>query len=572
MLANFPASYDEAYDWAWSDWKPYFEALAETALSAETIEAWLEDWSTLGRMFWEVAARMRVGTTVDTTDEEAEARFKNFMATINPEAQKITFELNKKLVASKLAPEEVKISMRNIEAQIRLYNEDNLILHTKISGLGTRYNKIAGAQTVEWEGEEITLRQLMPVFKETDRERRRQAWELTQERLFQDREGHNELWREYMETRKQIYGNSKLENYREYAWLDRGRFDYTTDDAIAFTEAIAETVVPVVTAIREKDRELLGYDSMRPWDMNVDPRGREPLTAYETIDGFINTTEAVFKQVDSELGSQFQTMKDDGLLDLENRKGKGPGGYCTYYPVVERPFIFMNAVGLDSDVRTLLHEAGHAFHGFARANLKYLMQRSSPMEFNEVASMAMELLATPYLTKEHGGYFTEAEAARFQIDHLRGIVSFWPYMAIVVAFQHWIYTNHDEATNPDNCDAKWMELVERFMPHVDWTGYEKFIVNRWRRQLHIFRVPFYYVEYGLAQLGAVQVWANALKNQEAALSQYQDALALGGTVTLPELFATAGGKLAFDSATLGEAVALIEKTIGELEAVQIGKR
>jgi oligoendopeptidase F len=567
MLTNFPSSYQQAYDWQWSEWKPYFEVLAETELSSETIEQWLQDWGTLGRMFWEVSARMRVATTVDTTDEEAEARFKNFMAAINPEVQKITFALNKKLVESGLAPEAIKIPMRNIEAQIRLYNEDNLPLFTKLSGLGIRYDKLSGAQTVEWEGKEVTLRQLSPVFKDTNREKRRQAWVLSQERVYQDRDAYNELWREYMETRKQIYQNAGFNNYREYAWLDRNRFDYTPEEAIAFTEAIAETVVPVATHLREKDRELLGYEAMHPWDISVDPQGREPLKPYETIAEFIDTTEAVFTRVDPELGGQFQTMKEDNLLDLENRKGKGPGGYCTYFPVVERPFIFMNAVGLDEDVRTLLHEAGHAFHGFARSNLKYLMQHSSPMEFNEVASMAMELLATPYLTKEKGGYFSESEAARFQIDHLRGIINFWPYMAVVVAFQHWIYSQHDDASNPDNCDAKWIELSERFIPGIDWNGYEQHKSNRWRQQLHIFRVPFYYVEYGLAQLGAVQVWANALKNQKTALAQYQDALALGGTVKLPELYATAGGKLAFDSETLGEAMALIEEKIAKLEAV-----
>jgi oligoendopeptidase F len=308
----------------------------------------------------------------------------------------------------------------------------------------------------------------------------------------------------------------------------------------------------------------LGYDTLRPWDTQVDPLGRDPLRPFETVAVLAEKAETIFQQVDPELGEYFATMRRESLLDLDNRKGKAPGGYCTGFPVTGRPFIFQNAVGVEGDVRTLLHESGHAFHGFERQKLPYIQQRSSPMEFNEVASMAMELIAAPYLEASKGGYYADADANRARMNHLEGIIAFWPYMAVVVAFQHWIYTHHDTATDPDNCDAKWNELWGRFMKGVDHTGLEQYIPNRWRRQLHIFRVPFYYVEYGLAQLGAVQVWANALQDPAKTLGQYRQALALGGTVTLPELYRTAGAKLAFDAGTLGEAVHLIETTLEKL--------
>jgi len=265
------------------------------------------------------------------------------------------------------------------------------------------------------------------------------------------------------------------------------------------------------------------------------------------------------------LGDQFDIMAAEGLLDLANRKGKAPGGYCIDFDVAKRPFIFMNAVGLHGDVQTVLHESGHSFHTFATADLPYLAQRSTGMEFAEVASMAMELLAAPYLNRSLGGFYTAGEAARARIDHLEGSIMFWPYMAVVDAFQHWVYENPDSGIIPKKCDVQWELLAQQFMPAVDWTGIEQYRRLGWQQKLHIHTVPFYYVEYGLAQLGAVQVWANALEDQAASVAAYRRALALGGTIPLPELFEAAGARFAFDSDILGEAVRLIETTIRELE-------
>ncbi|HEX9617698.1 MAG TPA: M3 family metallopeptidase, partial [Anaerolineales bacterium] len=253
------------------------------------------------------------------------------------------------------------------------------------------------------------------------------------------------------------------------------------------------------------------------------------------------------------------------LLDLENRKGKAPGGYCDDFKATRRPFIFMNAVGLHDDVQTLLHEGGHAFHLFEMIHLPYFHQLETPMEFNEVASMAMELLAAPYLSAEQGGFYSQEDTARARIEHLEACLLFWPYMVVVDAFQHWVYENHQEARDPANCDAKWTELWERFMPGVDWSGLEAERATGWQRKLHIHEDPFYYVEYGLAQLGAFQVWGNALKDQAGAVAAYRKALSLGGTATLPQLYATAGARLAFDAGTLSSAIRLAEETITKLE-------
>ncbi|MCA9882401.1 MAG: M3 family oligoendopeptidase [Anaerolineae bacterium] len=567
MFDNLKSKLDDALSWGWDDFAPYYDDLLARAVDGDSLEQWLGDWSSTSKLVMEVGSRLRVATTVDTTDEEASARYKAFMANVFPKVQEKSFLLNKKLVDTGIVPEGMAIPMRRIRAEIELFREENLPLFVQESDLGLAYNKLVGAQTVMWDGEEKTISQMSPVFLETDRSRREEAWKLIQSRLREDREAQNGLWRQLMALRKQIGRNAGYDNYRDYIWQDKGRFDYTPEQVLQFTSAIEEVVVPAAERLAEQRRQQLGLETVRPWDTDVDPMNREPLKPFDSIDEFEQRTEAIFKQVDPELGSQFATMRTEKLLDLGNRKGKGPGGYCTGFPVSERPFIFQNAVGVDRDIRTLLHEAGHAFHGFARYELPYAQQMGSPMEFNEVASMAMELLAMPYITEDNGGYYTAAEAARSRIGHLEGIIKFWPYMAVVVEFQHWIYANHDEATNPDACDAKWLEIWNRFMTDIDFSGYEDYILNRWRRQLHIFRVPFYYIEYGLAQLGAVQVWANALKDQAAALSQYRDALALGGTVTLPQLYETAGARLAFDADTLRTYIDLIEGTIGELEAI-----
>jgi len=566
MFDNLPSNPLEYVDWQWEDYAPYFDDLIAREVTEDNINQWLIDWSKMVKGVWEAYARLNVAVTVDTNDEESDAKHKNFIRNIFPQAQKATFQLNQKLVQSEIVPEGMEIPMRNIESALKLFNEANLPLQSKLSELGTKYNRITGAQTIEWDGEEQTLMQVRKVFFDTDRERREKAWLLTQERMREDREAYNDLWRELMDIRKQMTENVGLDDYRQYAWLERNRHDYDPEDALEFVEAIEKVVVPVVAELREKRRQTLGVDALRPWDTEVDAEGREALKPYETIEDFEAQTEKIFMQVDPELGDYFKTMREEKLLDLDNRKGKAPGGYCTFFATSNRPFIFMNAVGAGTDVRTLLHEAGHAFHGFSSSDLPFMQQRRAPMEFNEVAAMAMELLALPYVTQDNGGYFDENDTKRYVEGQLERILEFWPYMATVVAFQHWIYTNHELATDPTECDRKWVQLWNRFMVGIDWSGYEDFIVNRWRRQLHIFRVPFYYIEYGLAQLGAVQVWERALSDQAQALADYRSALELGGTVKLPELYERAGVKLAFDAEKLQSAVDLITSHLDKAQA------
>jgi len=421
-----------------------------------------------------------------------------------------------------------------------------------------------GAQTVQWEGEERTISQMYPLQLESDRATREKAYRLVVERQFTDFEALGEVWSKVMPMRKQIAANANLPDYRSYMWQQKLRFDYTPEDAQSFQRAIEEVVVPAAARVRERRRKRLSIDSVRPWDTEVDPFGSEPIRPFKTMDELNAGTKSIFDKVDPELGRRYQIMIDEGLLDLENRKGKAPGGYCTIFPVSHRPFIFMNSVGTHDDVQTLLHEGGHCFHVFETARIELFHNINTPMEFNEVASMSMELLAAPHLMAS--GMYTEAEAARVRIQHLESNLIFWPYMAVVDAFQHWIYENHDLATDPVKCSEQWSQIYDRFMIGLDWNGLEQYKATRWQRQLHIYKIPFYYIEYGLAQLGAAQVWANSLNDYDGTVKAYRKALSLGSTVTLPELFQAANAKFAFDAPTLKRSVDLMEQVIEELES------
>jgi oligoendopeptidase F len=555
----------DALEWKKDKYEPYFNDLIEREITAETVEQWLLDWTKIGNLVYEVYSRLEVATTIDTTDEKSDKLRRDFMDNVLPAMMITNNVLNKKLLESGLEPDGLEVPMRNIRGDAALFRENNIPLFTEESKIGMEYDKISGSQTVEWEGQEVTLAQLAPIGQEQDRNKREKAWRLAAERRRQDRDAQNDLWTKYMVLRGKVADNANMPDYRAYKWQDLHRFDYSPEDNLRFLDAIEKVAVPAATKIYEKRRTRLGIEKLRPWDLQVDPLGLDPLRPYETIEQMEATTESIFNKVDPQLGEYFNIMRKEKLLDLDNRKGKASGGYCTFYSVVKRPFIFMNAVGLHGDVQTLLHEGGHSFHVFENEHLPYIQQYEIPMEFAEVASMAMELLTAPYLAKSEGGFYTDEEAARARVEHLEGIITFWPYMAVVDTFQHWIYTNHTEATDPDNCDTKWTELWERFMPDVDYSGIEDFRLNRWRRQLHIFQVPFYYIEYGLAQLGAVQVWAKSLENQKEAIRNYRKALSLGATSKLPDLFATAGAKLDFDAKTLKEALELVETTIHQLD-------
>jgi oligoendopeptidase F len=565
MFTDLPRTANDILDWSWDHVEPYYTDLAARSLDAATIMSWLQDWTRIGDLTSELASRLYVATTRNTADTEAEQRYHAYLNNLYPAIMAAEQSLRQKLLDSGLEPAGLAIPLRTIRAEAALYREANLPLLAEEQRLCNEYNKIVGAQTIEWEGGEATVQQLQPVYQQADRPTRKRAWRLVAQRQHADRAAINELWGKFMHLRRQIAANTGLPDYRAYSWQALGRFDYTPENCFEFQQAIEAIVVPAAQRIYEKRRQRLGLDRLRPWDVDAQqPLDARPLRPFADVTELEAKAEAMLRRVDPELGGYFATMRRENLLDLDNRKNKGPGGYCTAFDAEQRPFIFMNAVGVADNVRTILHEAGHAFQVFEGVHLPYRQQREVPMEFSEVASMAMELLASPYLTTDEGGFYTAEEAARARIDHLEHIILFWPYMAVVDAFQHWVYTNHTAATDPANCDAQWAKQWQRFMCGIDWSGLETEMSTGWQRKQHIHRHPFYYIEYGLAQLGAIQVWRNALRDQANAVSNYRKALALGGTVALPDLYNTAGARFAFDHQTVQAAVDLLEATIAEL--------
>ncbi|MBC8332797.1 MAG: M3 family oligoendopeptidase [Anaerolineae bacterium] len=551
----------------WSDLEPYYQELLTRPFDAASVAAWLADWSELRKLVDETYARLQLTSFQNTADAEAEERYYYFLENLYPKLQAADQQLKEKLLASDLEPEGMRVPLMRMRAEAQIFRDANLLLQTEERKLGSQYSKITGGQNIIYQGENLTLQQAAAKMHTPERAVREQLWQLTAERQLQNRGAINDLWVQAMELRQQIAANADLPDYRAYRWQQLHRFDYTPQDSKDFFEAIAEVAVPAAQRVYARHCTRLGLDSLRPWDLEREQSTmRFPgIQAYETPEDFDTIAEDVFQQVDPELGAYFASMRREHLLDLQNRPGKSPGAFCTSFATQARPFIFMNAVGMETDVRVLLHEAGHAFHVFERSRLPYHHQWRANMEFNEVASTAMEFLAAPYLSKSHGGYFSKADAARARVQHLENTLLFWPYMAVVSAFQHWVYEHPTLSSDPAQCDAQWSALNARFMPSLDWSGLEDALATGWHRKLHIHRYPFYYIEYGLSQLGAVQIWANALNDQACALVDYRAALALGGTATIPELYAAAGVRLAFDVQTLGAAVDLLERTILELE-------
>ena len=568
MQNEYPQDTEALLNWKWADIEPFYRELSARELSAANVNDWLKDWSDLLSQVDELYTRLYTATTQYTADKAIEQRFNTFIESIQPNIRTADQTLKRKLLDSHLEPKGFDLPLRKMRTEAGIFREKNLPLFTEEQKLVSRYNQVVGAQTYFWEGRERTRSEMAPLLQAKDRQIRQKAWQVLLDGRLKNRAVLNEHWEKLMDVRMQIAANNGLKDYRAYIWEQRFRFDYTPEDCKAFHRAIEEVAVPAALRIYDRHKKKLGLETLRPWDTNVDPFGLEPLKPFQTTGELEQKTRSILDQIDRDFGNYFETMMSAGLLDLEARKNKAPGAYSMGFAIRRQPFIFMSSSGTHGDVMTLLHESGHAVHEFERGKIEYFQQRSEnylPAEFAEVASMGMELLGSSYLAKDQGGFYNEAETARARIQHLEEIICFWPYMALIDTFQHWIYENPGQSSHGVNCENKWAELWDRFMPGVDYTDYDDAKKTYWHRQLHIFTIPFYYIEYGMAQLGAAQVWANSLNNPREAIGAYKAALALGSTVGLPKLYETAGAKFTFDAATLRHSVDLLEKTIAELE-------
>lgn len=551
----------------WSKIAPLFDQLEvrlATVKSVADLEAWLLAWGELSAALDEESSRRYIAMTCHTDNADAEKAYLHFVEHVEPQLKPRQFKLEKLLIEHPLANDLPKprydVFLRDVKNHVELFREENVALETEEAKVGQQYQKLSGALTVQFRGEEKTLIAMGKYLEEPDRALRQEAWELVAKRRLAERDKFEEQFDQLVKLREQIAKNAGFSNYRDYAFRAKGRFDYTPEDCVKFHEAVATEVVPAIRELQAQRRQQLGLEKLRPWDMAVDPLNRPPLKPFEKVEDMVTRTQKIFDQLDRELAAGFQQMQDLKLLDLTNRKGKAPGGYQSTLNEARLPFIFMNAVGQQRDVETILHEAGHAFHALATRDEDVLSYRHAPIEFCEVASMSMELLGNEFIEE----FYSPTDGQRARRTHLEGIIGVLAWIATVDAFQHWIYT-HPGHTRAERA-AAWNQLMDRFAGDVDWSGYEEARAHLWHRQLHIFLYPFYYIEYGIAQLGALQVWANSKRDKAKALRDYKTALALGGSRPLPELFATAGCRFQFDAATIRPLIQLTREELRRMPA------
>jgi oligoendopeptidase F len=529
----------------WSALEPYFtELLAREINNVEELTQWLQDQSELEAAINEDACWRQIKMTCDTTNKTLEDAFNFFCLEIQPKIQPFADALNKKLVESPLVQEldhvEFHTYLRNVKKSIELFREENIPLQAEMAVLQQQYGQITGAMSVEIDGQSYTLQQAAKFLESEDRNKREAVYRIIQTRRLQDQDKLNELFNKLVAIRNQEAANTGMPDYIAYRFKELGRFDYGQKDCFQFHEAVKKHVLPLVSVLHEKKRAELGVDTLRPWDLEAEPAGRKPLHPFKTGEELLQKTIDCFQKLNPFFADCLRKMGEMKHLDLESRQGKAPGGYNCPLAESGAPFIFMNAAGQMHDVTTMVHEGGHAIHSFLAHPLTLNGFKEYPMEIAEVASMSMELFTMDYWDS----FFDDAqELKRAKIHQLERVITLFPWIAVIDKFQHWIYS-HPQHTNEERTTA-WMDILSEFHDGVvDFTGLDQFRMNAWQRQLHLFEVPFYYIEYGIAQLGAIGMWMQFKQNKEQALQNYCESLQLGGTRTLPELYKTAG--LSFD--------------------------
>jgi oligoendopeptidase F len=543
-----------------ADVQPLFAQLLKAELkTASQLESWLKQRSELEAVIGEVGSRVHIRSTVDTTNAEYKRAFMDWVEKFEPRLKPISDQLNRKFQASparaKLDKKIYGLFEKSVLTRLELFREANVPLETELSKLTNQYDEIQGGITVNFQGQDRTPQAMAKFQLEPDRKVREAAWRAVAEARQREFERLNELYDKQIRLREQIAVNAGLKDFREYQFKSLLRFDYTPADCDEFAKAVETVAMPAVKRCQERRARAMKLKKLRPWDLAVDPMGRPPLKPFDDVEQLKAGCSAIFHNVDAELGGQFDQMRELGLLDLDNRQGKAPGGYQSTLNEARLPFIFMNAVGIDGDLRTLLHEGGHAFHAYASAHQPLIDYRHAPMEFCEVASMSMELLGMPYL-----GEFYEGEALqRAKHEYIEHIIEYFPNYAIIDQFQHWVYTC--KGCTAQQREDKWIELQERYNTGVDWSGLEKYRRTAWQRIGHLYWAPFYFIEYAIAQIGALQVWMNSKRDSAAALEKYRHALSLGGSKRLPELFKAAGGKFGMGGDTLKPLIDALEAEI-----------
>jgi oligoendopeptidase F len=523
--------------------EPWFKNLLDRKIeSLAQLEQWLKDSSELEAAISEDACWRQIRMTCDTENKELENAFTFFVTEIQPKIQPYADELNRKLInnpfAQQLDKEKYFTYLRSVKKSIELFREENISLQSNIAVLQQQYGVIASKMTVTIHHKEYTLQQAAKFLENEDRTLREEAYKKINERRLADKDVLNDLFTKLVEKRDQVAKNADYKNYRDYKFTELGRFDYTKEDCFQFHAAVKQHILPLVNEIYENKKQQLGLDTLRPWDVDANLPGVKPLHPFNNGNELLQKTIACFEAINPFFADCLRTMNNMQHFDLDSRKGKAPGGYNCPLAESGAPFIFMNAAGQMHDVTTMVHEGGHAIHSFLAHPLELASFKEYPMEIAEVASMSMELFS---MDEWEVFFDNETDLKRARQQQLERVLTIFPWISIIDSFQHWLYEN--PAHNLEERKAKWVQIQNEFSTTaIDYSGLENYRAYSWQRQLHLFEVPFYYIEYGIAQLGAIGLWQQFKTNRQTALNNYIAALSLGGTKTLPALYETAGLK------------------------------
>ena len=536
---------------------------ADVEPSPAALRNWIFKWSELESVLAEVSSRRYVAMTLNTQDEAAAKAYSDFVENIEPISNEYDDKLNKKLVAHPCFNDlkgEFGIWFKSVQVSLDLFDPRNIPLSTEETKAIQDYQKITGGMSVEFDGSVKTLQQVGAYLERTDRDLREKAWRTVWERRLQDKKPLDDAFDKLFQIRNKIAKNAHCKDYIDYIFLAKRRFDYTPDDCKDFHESIEKLVLPLQREMYKRRAQKMGLEKLRPWDLDVDPLNRPPLTPYKTGEELIEKVDQIFEGVHPQAGKWAREMQAKKLIDPDSRLGKAPGGYQIGFDESRLPFIFMNSAATDRDIYTLLHESGHSFHQFELANQPIFPYRDVPAEFAEVASMSMELIGMSNLKPFYGDDKESIE--RSVLGELADVVWLFPWVASIDSFQHRLY-EYPEHTAEDRSDI-WDEIMSRYDAGVDYSGLEAVRRNLWQKQLHLFECPFYYIEYGIAQLGALQVWANFKKEGPAAIDKLFKAESLGYSVSIPEMFNTAGIKFDFTPKTIEPLVQTVWDEISKM--------
>ena len=517
--------------------------------SPDALRTWILKWSELGSVLAEVSSRRYVAMTVNTQDEAAAKAYEDFVGNIDPVMSEFDDKLNKKLMAHPAKDQlkgEFGVWFKSVQVSLDLFSPANIPLETEETMAVQAYPKITGGMSVEFDGGVKTMQQLSAYLEKTDRNLRESAFRTMWDRRLKDKDALDASFDKLFQIRNKIAKNAGCKNFIDYIFLAKRRFDYSPADCKAFHESVEKLVLPLLKEIYKKRAEKMGLKSLRPWDLSVDPLSRPPLKPYQNGEELIEKVDQIFESIHPQAGKWAREMQAKKLIDPDSRLGKAPGGYQIGFDESRLPFIFMNSAETDRDIYTLLHESGHSFHQYALANQPILAYRDVPSEFAEVASMSMELIGMSNLKPFYGN---DSEAIRRSIEgELEDVIWLFPWVASIDSFQHELYSRPNHTAK--DREQIWKGIMDRYDAGIDYSGFESVRNNLWQKQLHLFECPFYYIEYGIAQLGALQVWANFKKDPKKAIDDLFKAESLGDSRPLPELFAAANIKFDFTAKTI----------------------